>query len=273
MIERKILAAKMRELQVHEFLQNALHNVGHSSTKIVRTPLGEKILVSASRPGLVVGRKGENIKKLTLTLKKKFKFENPEIELVEVEQPNLDARIIAERIASGLERFGIQRFKAIGHRALTDVMGSGARGIEIHISGKVPSARAKTWRFYSGYLKKSGDAAVTIVRKAQATAKLKSGTIGVKVSIMPPNIPLPDEITVKQGVVYSATTSGTITETQTTTAQQPETPTLAKKQRKRSPKKKTPKKQETTRETPDTSAASQPPQTSTTTPETAEVTG
>ncbi len=196
MIERKFIAEKLKEHQIQEFISQTLKNVGHSHTKLMRTPLGEKVVIYASRPGLVVGRKGENIKKLTNTLKKKFNLENPQIEISEVEQPNLDAQIVAERVASTIERFGINKFKAIGHKTMMDVMGSGALGIEILISGKVPSQRAKTWRFYSGYLKKCGNIAVEGVKRAQAVAIMKTGEIGVQVAIMPPNIKLPDDIEV-----------------------------------------------------------------------------
>ncbi len=198
MIERKFIAENMKEFQIQEYISNTLKNVGHSHTKLQRTPLGEKILIYTSRPGLVVGRKGENIRKLTNTLKKKFGLENPTIEIAEVEAPNLDARITAERIASTLERFGLQKFKAIGHKTMQDVMNSGALGIEIIMSGKIPSARAKSWRFYKGYLKKCGFVAMTQVRRAQACAQMKSGTVGIKVAIMPPDIVLPDDISVIQ---------------------------------------------------------------------------
>lgn len=196
MIERKFTREKFKEYCVEKFISSSLKNVGHSHTKVIRTPLGEKIIIFASRPGLIVGRKGENIKKLTNTLKKKFDFENPEIEISEVENPNLDAQIVAERIASTLERFGIQKFKAIGHKTMQDVMNAGALGIEIVISGKVPSARATSWRFYKGYLKKSGDLALTAIRNAQATAFMKIGCVGVKVSIMPADIKSPDKVKV-----------------------------------------------------------------------------
>ncbi|MBS3147869.1 30S ribosomal protein S3 [Candidatus Woesearchaeota archaeon] len=196
MIERKFVAERLKEHQIEEFISQTLKNVGHSHTKLMRTPMGEKVVIFASRPGLVVGRKGENIKKLTNTLKKRFNLENPQIEISEVEQPNLDAQIVAERIASTLERFGINKFKAIGHKTMTDVMGAGALGIEINISGKVPSQRAKSWRFYSGYLKKCGNIATECVKRAQAVAILKTGEIGVKVAIMPPDTKLPDDIEV-----------------------------------------------------------------------------
>ena len=146
MIERKLLKLKMKEFQIENYISKSLQNAGHSHTKLVRTPLGEKIIIFASRPGIVVGRKGENIKKLTNTLKRKFKLENPQIEISEVENPNLDAQIVAERIASTLERFGLKRFKATGHKTLADVMSSGAIGVEIVMSGKIPSTRARSCR-------------------------------------------------------------------------------------------------------------------------------
>ena len=194
MIERKFVAQKFKEFQIQEYITQNLENVGHSHTKMVKTPLGEKIIIYASRPGLIVGRKGQNIKQLTKTLKKRFDLENPQIEISEVENPNLDAHIVAEKIMDSLEKFGSEKFKAIGHKIMTEVMRSGALGIEIVVSGKVPSARAKSWRFYSGYLKKCGDIAVTGVRKADVQAQLKTGIIGIKVKIMPPDIKLPDDI-------------------------------------------------------------------------------
>ena len=193
MIERKFVAQKIKEFQIEEYITQSLKNVGHSHTKMVKTPLGEKIIIFSSRPGLIVGRKGQNIKQLTRTLRKRFDLENPQIEISEVENPNLNANIVAEKIVDALEKFGSEKFKSIGHKIMTDVMRAGALGIEIIISGKVPSARAKSWRFYSGYLKKCGDVA-TGVRKSNKQAQLKTGIIGVKVSIMPPDIKLPDDI-------------------------------------------------------------------------------
>lgn len=193
---KKIVEQKIKEYQIQEFVKDNLKQVGLSSSKLQMTPLGEKVIVNAARPGLIVGKRGQSIKKLTHQLKKKFNFENPQIEINEVENPHLNANIIAERIATSLERFGSARFKAIGHKVLEDVMNAGALGIEVVVSGKVPSARAKRWRFYKGYLKKSGDIAITGVQTAYSAAQLKSGTIGIQVRIMPP-IELPDRIAVK----------------------------------------------------------------------------
>lgn len=197
MIERKFISEKIKEFQIGEYIKNSLRNVGLSSTKLQRTPLGEKIVVCASRPGLIVGKGGQNIKQLTKTLKKKFNLENPQIAISEVEDQNLDVNIVAERIADTIERYGVSKFKGIVHKAMTNVMKAGAHGIEIIISGKIPSARAKSWRFFTGYMKKCGDVATTEVKSAYANAQLKSGTVGIKVSIMPPTAVLLDKVAIK----------------------------------------------------------------------------
>lgn len=196
MIERQFIGQNMKEYLIQEYISKTLTNVGLSHTKLVKTPSGVKIIIYASRPGLIVGRKGSNIKELTLVMKNKFKLENPQIEIAEVDNINLDPQIVAEKIVSTLERFGTQRFKGIAHKVLSDVLAAGARGIEIVISGKIPSARAKSWRFSAGYLKKCGDIAVNYIKKAITSANLKTGTVGVQVKIMPPDIMLPDDISI-----------------------------------------------------------------------------
>ena len=194
MIERDIIAKKIKEFEIQEFVSNNLSKVGLSYTKLQRTPLGEKIIIYTSRPGLVVGRKGQSIKKLTKLLKDKFSLENPQIEINEVQDVNLDPKIVAERIANSLERFGSSNFKGIGYKTMTDVINAGALGVEILLSGKIPSARAKRWRFYKGYLKKCGETAITGIKKAYTIARLKTGIVGIQVRIMPPDIRLPDSI-------------------------------------------------------------------------------
>ena len=195
MIERTFIAQKTREYFIRKFVEEKLGNVGISSISLKKIPLGEKIIINTSRPSLIVGSKGANIRSLTKTLKEKFNLENPQIEINEVKNIFLDANIVAERIVSSLERFGSARFKGIGHKMMENVMNAGALGVEITVSGKVPSARARSWRFYTGYLKKCGDVALS-VRNAKKAALLKSGILGIKVAIMPPDIVLPDKTTI-----------------------------------------------------------------------------
>jgi small subunit ribosomal protein S3 len=248
MIERQIVASNTKELAIQEYITKALKNLGHSHIKLQRTPLGEKIVIHASRPGLIVGRKGQNIKKLTEDLKNNFELENPQIEINEVENPNLDAQIVAERVASSLEKFGTQRFKGIGHRVMSDVMGGGALGIEILITGKIPSSRAKRWRFYQGYLKKCGDIAIEGVRKAYAAAQLKTGSVGIQVRIMPPDVKLPDTVIMEgepSGVVEEMTAEMTEKKEEKKEVKKEEKPAeKEKKETKKRPKKAAKKKEE-----------------------------
>lgn len=190
----------MKELQIQEYIEKNLGKVGHSFTKLKKTPLGEKVIIHAFRTGLIVGKGGAAIKRLTKYLKNAFNLENPQVEISEVTNTNLDAKIVAERVANSLERFGSNRFKGIMHKTMTDVMNAGALGIEIILSGKIPGARAKSWRVYQGYLKKSGEVAITGVKTAKTEARLKSGIIGVQIRIMPPEVELPDKIKINEGV-------------------------------------------------------------------------
>jgi len=194
MIEKNFVSHNLKEFKIQEFIINEIGTAGYSHIEIQKTPLGEKVIIYTSRPGLMVGRKGENIKKLTEVLKTRFKMENPQIEIADVDNPSLNPQAVAERVVYVLERFGPKRFKATGYKALQQMMDGGATGAEIVISGKIPSSRSRTWRFYAGYLKKSGDISESFVKKCKTTAHLKSGAVGIKVSILTPDVELPDKI-------------------------------------------------------------------------------
>jgi small subunit ribosomal protein S3 len=199
MIEREFVKDKIRGLKIKELIEHEINKyAGIGDISVEKTPLGEKIVVYAVRPGLVIGSGGESVKRLTYTLKHKFKLDNPQIEIKEITDPNSWAAVVAKMIASDFERFGPRRYKASGYRALSNIIRSGARGAEIRITGVgIPGERARTWRFFAGYLKKSGDTAVTIIDKAYASANLRRGTIGIKVLIMPAGAVLPDDVTIK----------------------------------------------------------------------------
>lgn len=199
MIERNFINQKIKEREIQNFIAEYLVKSGNSKIEIKRTPLGEKIIVHTTKPGLIVGRTGENIKNLTTILKTRFKMENPQIEVVEIENQNLDAVAVADKINYVLERFGPKRFKFTGYDTLKTIMNAGALGAEIVISGRgLPGERAKSWRFSAGHLKKSGDIAMSHLQKAQTVANLKSGTIGIKVVIMLKDTVMPDSIKLKE---------------------------------------------------------------------------
>src|SRR3989338_2274789 len=207
MIERQIIAEKVKEKQIQEFIFSFLGDTTCSHIQMQRTPLGERISVYTSRPGLIVGRKGANIKKLTDILKTKFNMENPQLEVLEIPNPLVDASSVSRSLITGFDRFGPKRFKAMAYKALEDAMRAGAKGIEIVISGRgVPGERAKTWRFSAGYLKKSGDVSENYMDRSYESCNLRSGTIGIKVSILHSEVVLPDDIKIREDQIKVVST-------------------------------------------------------------------
>lgn len=200
MDERKTVKFKKDEFAVKEFIKKFVGKGKLSKVRIEYTPVGEKIIISTHKPGLLIGKGGEKIAELTNTLKKQFKLENPHIEIDEINQPEFDAQIISDEIALSLERFGPLKFKIVAYKALEKIMRAGALGAEIKLSGKLPGARAKTWRFAQGYLKKVGDSA-KVVDRAQSRAETKPGTVGIKTAILSPYAHLTDKITIDEELI------------------------------------------------------------------------
>jgi len=195
MEEKKFVTFKKEELGVREYIKRELGKGKISDATIEYTPVGEKIIVSTSKPGLVIGRRGEKIELLTRVLKKKFKLDNPHIEIREITEPYLDAKLVADEIAVSLERLGSLKFKVIAYKMLKEIRKAGALGAEIVLSGKLPSERAKSWRFAEGYLKKTGHPA-KVVDRATSQAVNILGVTGIKVSILPPNAHIHDKIVI-----------------------------------------------------------------------------
>ena len=195
MEEKKFVKIRKEEFAVKEYIKKEFGMGKVSTVKIDYTPVGERIIVSTHKPGLIIGKRGETIEKLTTVLKKKFKMENPHIDISEIAKPELDAQLVADEIALALERFGSMRFKAVSYRILSKIKAAGALGAEVVTSGRLPSERAKTWRFKYGYLKKTGDDK-NLVDRAESVAKTKQGVVGIKVSILTPEKKAADQIDV-----------------------------------------------------------------------------
>ena len=200
MEERKSVKFKKDEFAIKEYVKNTLGKGKISRIKIEYTPIGEKVIVSTTKPGLIIGKRGEKIEELTNLLKTNFKLENPRIEIEEITKPEFDAQTIADEIALSLERLGPLKFKVIAYKNLQRVMNAGALGAEIVLGGKLPSSRAKSWRFSQGYLKKIGDSA-KVVDRAKAVAQTRPGTVGVKVSILSPYAILTDKLVLDKDTI------------------------------------------------------------------------
>jgi len=193
MEEKRFVELRKEEHELKEFVKRAFGKGKISNVKIEYTPVGEKIIVMTHKPGLVIGKRGEKISELTETLKKRFKMENPHVDIEEIMHPDFDSQLVGDEIALLLERLGPIRFKSVCYRMLTRIKDAGALGAEIRVSGKLPSDRAKTWRFAFGYLKKTGDSS-KVVDRAESVAETRQGVVGIKVSILSPDKKIHDRI-------------------------------------------------------------------------------
>ncbi len=192
--ERKFIAENVRRVLLKEYLMKEVTRAGFGGLDVQRTPMGTRVTLITERPGIVIGRRGAAIKNLTRAIEEDFKFDNPQVEVQEVENPNLNAQIMAEKLAFALERGW--HFRRAGHSTIRRVMDSGARGCHIVIAGKLTGQRHRTEKFKEGYIKFCGEPKLVNVDKGYAVAKLKPGVIGVTVEIMRPEAKLPDEIDV-----------------------------------------------------------------------------
>ena len=198
-IARQMVEERVRRMLVHEFVRYEVDRAGFGGLTIQRTPLGTHVRILAERPGIVIGRKGVDINRLTEELERTFGYENLQVEASDVENWALNPDVMASKVANALERGW--NYRRAGNSMLQRIMGAGARGCQITIAGKLTGLRHRTEKFIEGHIKHCGEPALQLMQLGYSQAKLKPGTIGVKVAIMPPNAKLPDEIEVAPAVV------------------------------------------------------------------------
>ncbi len=201
-LKKAFVARGIRMMEIDEFLASKLESAGYAGVKLQKTPLGTRIIVQAARPGLVIGKKGKTVKDLTNFLEERFDIENPNIEVEEVKEPELNAQIMAERLATGIEKG--QHYRRAAYSIMRRVMRRGARGIEVIIGGKITSQRARVQKFREGVVSKCGTPWDDIVSYGVAHTITKTGTMGVRVLVMPGNVRLPDNVQVYDKSVVEA---------------------------------------------------------------------
>ena len=192
--ERKFVAENVRRVLLKEYLMKEVSRAGFGGLDVQRTPMGTRVILSTERPGLVIGRKGQTIKNLTTAIEEQFGFENPQIEVQEVENASLNAQIMAEKLAFSLERGW--HFRRAGHSSVRRIMDAGAKGCYIIIAGKLTGQRHRTEKFKDGNIKFCGEPKANFMDRGYAVAKLKMGVIGVTVQIMSKDAKLPADISV-----------------------------------------------------------------------------
>ncbi len=180
-------------MQIDEYLRGQLDKAGYANIEIHKTPMGHRIIIHAVRLGMVIGKRGRNIRRLTEDLEHLFGLESPQLEVRIVSDPELNAKVMANRLIGQIQR-GFH-FRRAGYSLLRRIMANGARGCEIIVKGKLTSQRARSEAFREGFVAKCGEPAYEFVDVSVESTALKQGVIGVHVKIMKPDAILPDEAT------------------------------------------------------------------------------
>ena len=197
MKEKLFVEQAIKRVELERFLRSQLEDAGFTKSDIVKTPLVTRIVVNVTRPGLAIGKSGQNIKSLTDAIQKKYGIENPQLEIREIMNPNLDAAAVANKIKALIERG--YSWRSVAYKTLKDIMGSGAQGVEIIVSGKLQGkgGRKKKQRIAAGYMKKAGDQ-TRLVDYAKTAAYPKQGAIGIKTRIVKPETQFADKVDIMQ---------------------------------------------------------------------------
>ena len=186
-VKEHFIGLNLVRLKIDEFLSKNFVRAGYSRVELIKTPLGTRVVLYADRPSMIIGRKGQTIKQLTEVLEKYFKIENPQLVVTQVENPDLDARIVASRIALAIEKG--YHFRRAAFVALRRVLAAGAQGVEIVISGKIVSERARYEKLRAGKVYKTGQHLDRLLDRAVVHLLLKPGIYGIEVLIVKPGEP------------------------------------------------------------------------------------
>ena len=169
----------LKDLQVREFLTKKLKNAMISGISIERPTGAAKITIATARPGIIIGKKGEDIESLQKELTKLMGVP-AQVSIEEITQPDLDARLVADGIASQLERRVM--FRRAMKRAVQNSMKAGAQGIKVELSGRLGGAEIARSEWY-----REGRVPLHTLRAdidySNVRAETTYGTIGVKVWI------------------------------------------------------------------------------------------
>lgn len=178
---KNVMKNSYRNMEINEFLRHELKDAGFGGVEIQKTPVGARITVYVTRPGLVIGRKGTGIKDLMAKLEQKFGLQNPQISVLEVTTPELNPDIMCNRIAQLIERG--TAFRRASMWTLNTIMSAGALGVEVVISGKLRTERAHFEKHTVGVVPKSGDVAGHVVKTGITHVLTKMGLMGIQLRI------------------------------------------------------------------------------------------
>jgi small subunit ribosomal protein S3 len=167
------------DLKVRAYLRKRLANASVSRIQIERPARTARITIHSARPGIVIGKKGEDIESLRKDVSNMMGVP-VHINVEEIRKPELDAQLVAESVAQQLERRIM--FRRAMKRAVTNTMRLGAQGIKINVAGRLGGAEIARTEWY-----REGRVPLHTLRAdidyGFAEAHTPSGVIGVKVWI------------------------------------------------------------------------------------------
>ena len=169
----------LADLQVREFVKKRLTNASVSRVDIERPAQTAKITIYTARPGIVIGKKGEDVEALRRVLSSKMGVP-VQINIEEIRKPDLDAQLVADSVAQQLERRVM--FRRAMKRAVQNAMRQGAEGIKVQVGGRLGGAEIARSEWY-----REGRVPLHTLRAnidyATSEASTTYGIIGVKVWI------------------------------------------------------------------------------------------
>lgn len=186
--ESKFSDNLIEDVKIRRGLLSKLKLAGITQVEIERLPKSMTVIITVSRPGVVIGRGGsgiEEVKKFILesvnsVRKEKVKDLKVDIRIQELKNPELSAKLVAERVASEMER-RIPHRRAVT-KAMERVMNSGALGVKIVLAGRINGAEiSRVEKYHEGSV--PTQTLREVVDYAQVPASLKRGYVGVKVWI------------------------------------------------------------------------------------------
>lgn len=170
------------DFKIRQFLKQRLKDASVSRIQIERPTKKAHITIHTARPGIVIGKKGEDIEKLRAQVAKMLDMDlkDVRINIAEIRKPELDAQLVAEGIAQQLERRVM--FRRAMKRAVTNTMRLGAEGIKVKVAGRLNGAEIARSEWY-----REGRVPLHTLRAdidyGLAEAMTTYGVIGVKVWI------------------------------------------------------------------------------------------
>ena len=178
---KNVIKDNYNMMLLKDYLREAIKDAGFSHAEIAKTPVGTRVALHVTRPGIVIGRKGSGIRTLTDKLASDFGLKNPQISVVEIEKPELAPSVMCNRMAAHLERG--TAFRRATMWTLKQIMENGAMGVQITISGKLRGDRSAFEKHTAGILPRAGHHAEVIVAEDIAHVKTAMGLIGIRIRI------------------------------------------------------------------------------------------